>query len=95
MIEVSSPLQVLALAAALGWPFLAGLGVVLWSKARSAERRRRTAEMETRLQGLFRSVEAQPPPERLMLVIDALEEAEALRLRADPKAGRKTAAPAA
>ena len=97
MIEVSSPLQIAALAAAVGWPLIAGLGVVLWSKARAAERARKLAAAEGEMRGLYRKMEAEPVPERLLLVVEALEEAEAMqgKTRTKTKAGRKTAASAA
>lgn len=79
MTTVAPSLQIAALVAAVGWPFAAGLGLVLWSKARAAERQRRLAALEGDLRNLYRDVEGRPIPERLALVVDALEEAEALK----------------
>lgn len=79
MTTLAPSLQIAAIAAAVGWPFAAGLGVVLWSKARAAERRRRTAALEGDLRHLYRDVEGRPIPDRLAFVVEALEEAEALK----------------
>jgi hypothetical protein len=79
MSNLAPSLQIAAVAAAVGWPFAAGLGVVLWSKARAAERRRRMAALEGDLRHLYRDVEDRPIPDRLALVVEALEEAEALK----------------
>lgn len=79
MATLAPSLQIAAVAAAVGWPFAAGLGVVLWSKARAAERRRRMAALEGDLRHLYRDVEGRPIPDRLALVVEALEEAEALQ----------------
>ena len=81
MFVPTTPLEVAAILAAVGWPFAAGLGLVLWSKARAAERARREAALEGELKGLYRTVAGRPVPERLALVVDALEEAEALAPR--------------
>lgn len=83
MSSFASPLQIAAVAAAVAWPFAAGLGVVLWSKARAAARARRDAALEGDLQGMFRQVEARGVPARLALVVDALEEHDALSAAAD------------
>jgi len=79
MTTLAPSLQIAAVAAAVGWPFAAGLGVVLWSKARAAERQRRMAALEGDLRNLYRDVEGRPIPDRLALVVEALEEAEALK----------------
>ncbi|WP_309087189.1 hypothetical protein [Phenylobacterium sp.] len=79
MATLAPSLQIAAVAAAIGWPFAAGLGVVLWSKARAAERQRRLAALEGDLRDLYRDVEGRPIPDRLALVVEALEEAEALK----------------
>lgn len=84
MSSLASPLQIAATSAAVVWPLAAGATLVMWTKARAAERRRRLAALESGLQGLFRSVEAQPVPDRLELVVDALEEPAAVT----PKAAR-------
>lgn len=84
--------QVAAFAAAVSWPFAVGLAVVLWSKARSARRAREVAALEGRLQSIFRTAEAQPVPDRLNLVVEALEEGEAMAVRGKAaKEGRKKA----
>jgi len=74
----SSPDIALA-ATAVAWPLVAGLGVVFWSKARSARRARQRAAVDAEVKSLYRQVEGRPVPERLALVVEALEEAEALR----------------
>ena len=79
MDSLNSPLEIAALGAALAWPFAAGLGVVLWTRTRAAERQRRQAKLDAELGSMFRSLEQRPTPERLTLVIDALEEAEAMK----------------
>lgn len=81
MSSLASPIQILATSAAVAWPLAAGATLVLWTKARAAERRRRLAAIEAGLQGLFRSVEAQAVPDRLELVVDALEERAAMTPR--------------
>jgi hypothetical protein len=93
MSSIAAPLQIAATGAAIVWPLAAGATLVLWTKARAAERRRRLALIEGGLQGLFRSVQGQPLPERLELVVDALEEHEAMSKIAPPIRGlsRKTA----
>lgn len=88
MTTLAPPLQIAAAVAAVGWPFAAGLAVVLWSKARAAERQRRTAALEGDLRNLYQTVENKPVPDRLTLVVEALEEAEALK-PAQPAATRK------
>lgn len=83
MSSFASPLQIAAVVAAVAWPFAAGLGVVLWSKGRAAARARRASALESDLQGMFRQVEARGVPARLALVVDALEEHEAVSAAAD------------
>jgi hypothetical protein len=83
----------LALAAA-GWPLAAGLSVVLWSKVRAAARLRREHALTGELARLYRGVEASPVPERLALVVEALEEADAMAAQAPP-VGRPRRASAA
>lgn len=78
MTSFAAPLQIAAASSAIIWPLAAGVTLVLWTKARAAERRRRLAAIEGGLKGLFRRVEAQPVPERLGLVVEALEEHEAM-----------------
>lgn len=87
MFQLASPLQVAAVLAAVGWPFVAGLAVVLWSKSRAADRRRKLAQVDAEVAGLYRTVESEPVPDRLAVVVEALEEAEALKPR--PKAAPK------
>lgn len=88
MTTLAPPLQIAATVAAVGWPFAAGLAIVLWSKARAAERQRRAAALEGDLRNLYQTVENKPVPDRLTLVVEALEEAEALK-PAQPAAARK------
>lgn len=74
MSSLAAPLQIAALVAAIVWPLAAGASLVLWTKARAADRRRKLALIDGGLQGMFRTVETQPVPDRLALVVDALEE---------------------
>jgi hypothetical protein len=76
--NLASPLQAATVASALAWPLLAGVGVVFWSKARAAAHARRVAAMEGELQGMYRSLEAKPVPQRLAMVVEALEEGQEL-----------------
>jgi hypothetical protein len=92
----AAPLQIAAASAAVVWPLAAGATLVLWTKARAAERRRKLALIEGGLQGMFRTVETQAVPDRLNLVIEALEEhAEITAAVAKPRhRGRRRTAPA-
>lgn len=83
MSSFAPPLQIAAVVAAVAWPFAAGLGVVLWSKARAAAKARRAATLDGDLQGMFRQVEGRGVPARLALVVDALEEHDALTAAAE------------
>jgi hypothetical protein len=74
MSSFADPLRIAAASAALVWPLAAGVTVVLWTKARAAERRRRLGLIDDGLQGMFHTVATQPVPERLELVVEALEE---------------------
>lgn len=78
MTSFASPLEIAAAAAAVGWPLAAGLGVVLWSRRRASRRQQRLAAVDAELQTMFRSIEATPAPDRLTLVVEALDEAEAM-----------------
>ncbi|WP_374470883.1 hypothetical protein [Phenylobacterium sp.] len=94
MSSITSPLQIATVAAAVAWPFAAGLGVVLWSKMRAAGQARRQAAVDAELKGLFRQVEGRGVPPRLALVVDALEEHDALAAAAErAKAGSRSEAP--
>jgi hypothetical protein len=75
---LASPLQFAAAGGALILPLAAGVAVVVWSKARAARHARRVAATERELASLYRSVELQPVPQRLAMVIDAVEEGEEL-----------------
>lgn len=74
---------------ALLWPLAAGVAVVIWSKARASARTRRAGAVEAKLRAAYREVEGQPVPERLEMVMGALEEGEELAGRpkapADPR----------
>jgi len=76
--DLASPLQVTAVASALIWPLAAGVGVVFWSKARAAAHARRVAAMEHQLKGFYRTLETNPLPSRLAMVVEALEEGQEL-----------------
>ncbi|RAK56811.1 hypothetical protein [Phenylobacterium deserti] len=71
-------LQIATVAGAVVWPLGAGLALVLWSKARAAAHARKVAAMEADLRGMFHDIESSPVPNRLTMVVDALEEGEAL-----------------
>ena len=96
MSSLAQPLQIAAASSALLWPLAAGATLVLWTKARAAERRRRLAAIDGGLKGMFRTVEGQPVPERLELVVETLSEQEAITARLPQPAGRarRKAAPA-
>lgn len=85
----AEPFRIVALSVAALWPVAAGLALVLWTRARAAERRRRAAAIETGLQGMFHAVENQPVPGRLELVVDALEEQAAIGAPAKPRPVRR------
>jgi hypothetical protein len=87
MSSFAAPLQFVAASTALVWPLAAGASLVLWTKARAAERRRRLALIDGGLKGMFRTVEGQPLPDHLELVVEALEEGEALRPKTSPAIG--------
>ncbi|MDE2486045.1 MAG: hypothetical protein KGO51_01490 [Alphaproteobacteria bacterium] len=95
MTDLGHPLQIFAASSAILWPLAAGATLVLWTKARAAQRRRRLAAIDGDLQGLFRTVEAQPVPERLELVVEALAEGEALSPKPARRRARRKAEPAA
>jgi hypothetical protein len=78
MSNLLAPLQSATVATALIWPLAAGVAVVIWSKFRAAARARRVAALEGELKNLYQAVEAEPVPPDLSMVIDALEEGEAL-----------------
>jgi hypothetical protein len=67
-----------ALAAVVAWPLAAGLGIVIWSKFRAGAHAKRVTLLNRDVRGLYRSVEVQPMPDRLKLVVDALEEHDAI-----------------
>jgi len=74
-----SPVQLAVVAAAVGWPLVAGLAVVTWSKARAAAQAAKAADLDARLRGLYRTVELRGTPPGLAVVVDALEEHEAMQ----------------
>lgn len=92
MSDLASPLQVATVVNALLWPLAAGAAVVVWSKIRSAAHARRVAALENQLRGAYRTVESEPLPAQLSMVVDALEEGR--ELTADPAAKPKTSSPA-
>jgi hypothetical protein len=73
-----SPIQLALTVAAVVWPLAAGLGLVLWSKSRAARRAQKLAALETELRGLYRAVEGRGAPPHLAMIVDALEEGEAM-----------------
>ena len=74
-----SPIQIAVLAAAVGWPLMAGLAVVMWTKSRAAAQAQKAVDLDARLRGLYRTVELRETPPGLAVVIDALEEHEAMQ----------------
>ena len=78
MSSLPSTMQIATIASAVVWPLGAGLAVVMWSKARAAAHARKVAAMEVRLRGMFRDIEERAVPAHLSVVVDALEEGEAL-----------------
>ena len=90
--NLASPLQIATVASALAWPLIAGVGVVFWSKARAAAHARRVLAMEGRLQGMYRTLESKPVPPHLALVVEALEEGEAMAPAAGARGGVPTPA---
>jgi len=91
MSSLAAPLQIAAASAALVWPLAAGVTLVLWTKARAAERQRKLALIDGGLQGMFGAVAGQPVPDRLELVVDALE--EHAEITAEVAARRRKSAP--
>jgi hypothetical protein len=81
-----SPLRIAVAAAAVGWPLVAGLAVVLWSKARAAAQSAKAADLDARLKGLYRTVELRETPPALAVVIDALDEHQAIQASLSAKA---------
>lgn len=86
----TSPTHLALIVAAVTWPLAAGLAIVLWSKARAAARARKLAAVEHGLRSMYRAVESRGAPAHLQMVVEALEEGEALaaapRRRVKPKA---------
>jgi len=76
--SLTSSLQIATVAGAIAWPLAAGLGIVMWSKARAAAHARKVAAMEAKLRGMFQDIETKPIPAQLAMVVEALEEGEAL-----------------
>ena len=95
MSTFAAPLQIATVSLAVLWPVGTGLALVLWTRARAAERVRRLAAIEHGLQGLFRSIESQAAPGRLELVVDALAEQAAIGppAKAGSAGRRRKAAP--
>jgi hypothetical protein len=89
MSSYAAPLQIAAITAL---PLCLGFAVVLWSKVRAAGYAKRITGVDVGVRGMFRAVELQPMPERLALVVDALEEHDAIAAAA--AAGRHTRATA-
>jgi uncharacterized protein HemX len=89
MSSFASPLQVALIGAAVAWPLVAGLGVVLWSKARARARADRQAALSLELRSLYRSVEAKPLSSQLRLTLEAIEEQEAMTAGLRPGAATR------
>lgn len=76
MSNLVSSLQIATVANALLWPLAAGaVVVVLW---RMRARAQRVAAAEDQLASLYRTIETDPVPPQLAMVIEALEEGEEL-----------------
>ena len=73
-----SPVRIAVFAAAVGWPAVAALAVVMWSKARARRLATRGAEVDARLRGLYRTVELRETPPRLAGLVDTLAQPETL-----------------
>jgi hypothetical protein len=84
-----APVHLAAATAAIAWPAAAGVTLVLWSRARAAERRRRLAVLEGGIKGLFRAVESQPLSPQLELVVEAIAEQAAMSAQTKAPAPRR------
>lgn len=73
-------LTILLIVGALAWPFVTGLSVVLWSKARAKRREAALLRVEAGVRQLYETLEAQPIPPRLAVTVDAMQEAEEMAL---------------
>jgi len=93
MTSIASPLQLTTIAAIAAWPLALGLALVIWTKMRAAAHARRVAAVEAQMRGVFRAMELQPVPDRFALVVDALEEGDAIAAAA--ASGRRQRATAA
>ncbi len=89
---MSSSLQIATIAGAVAWPLAAGLGIIMWSKARAAAHARKVAAMEAKLRGMFHDLESKPIPAQLAMVVEALEEGEALTPTRTPALDQTAAA---
>lgn len=78
MSSLATPLQLTTIAAIAAWPLAAGLGLVMWTKVRASRQARRVANVDVHVRDMFRSVELTPMPDRLALVVDALEDHDAI-----------------
>jgi hypothetical protein len=88
---LASSLQIATVGSALLWPLAAGVAVVLWSKARAAERAKQLNAVDRNLKNLYRDLEARPVPPEIAMVVDALHEGEELApASAKDKAGAAT-----
>jgi len=93
MNSLASPMEAVAVIAAVGWPFAVALGFMTWSRARAA---RRLLDDDSERRASYRVVDGRLVPERLASVIDALEEAQTRRpaSRKRGSGGAKSPAPA-
>jgi hypothetical protein len=76
--NLAPPLELTSIIGAVFWPLAAGVAVVAWSRKRTADRAKRLAGMDGEVRSLYRTVEARPVPQHLTMVVEALEEGEAL-----------------
>jgi hypothetical protein len=74
------------------WPLAAGLALVIWTRVRAAQHARRLSHVDQSVRGMFRAVELQPTPDRLALVVDALEERDAIAAAAAGGRRQRTSA---
>ncbi|MFN3585409.1 hypothetical protein [Phenylobacterium sp.] len=85
-------METVAVIAAVGWPFAVALGLVAWSRARDARRIGDRPDDEQARR--YRMVDGRAVPERLALVLEALEEAQARRPAARKPGSKEAKTPA-
>jgi hypothetical protein len=76
--NLAPPLEFTSIVGAVFWPLAAGVAIVAWSRKRAMDRAKRLAQLDGEVRSLYRTVEARPVPQHLTMVVEALEEGEAL-----------------